>query len=420
MGGDISAPADELRAHRHPDHRPQHGRLDHRRTSTSSSPTRSRPARWRSWPSPTRPPSTSPASAAGGTERAARGRRRDAHRDLERQLAQGPPGDGRALAGARRAGRPADPGDEARRRRRAGHALRDGRLRAGPPRRGALERGGDRRPRRAGRRRTSSRTSATGRSATAGRAAPVPRRRRGRLRPVRRGADGRRDRSSGDPGRQPLRAERAGRRLAVLRGQAALVRAARALARRDAARPTAPSSSAATSTSPRPTTTSGTRRPSTAGPTSRSRSGRRSGRSSTGAWSTPTGRATPSRGRFTWWDYRAGNFHKNLGMRIDHLLLSAPLAARVVGAEIDREARKGPPIPSDHAPLVVDLDEPGRPFDADWAGALARIAARTDRRAGRGDGRPTQSWASAATRRVALTGRHASVAASRPVGSAPR
>jgi exodeoxyribonuclease III len=82
-------------------------------------------------------------------------------------------------------------------------------------------------------------------------------------------------------------------------------------------------------------------------------------------------------GRFTWWDYRAGNFHKNLGMRIDHLLVTAPVAGRVVWAEIDREARKGPPIPSDHAPLVIDLDAPGRPFDADWAGALSRIAART-------------------------------------------
>jgi len=83
------------------------------------------------------------------------------------------------------------------------------------------------------------------------------------------------------------------------------------------------------------------------------------------------------RGRFTWWDYRAGNFHKNFGMRIDHLLLSAPVAARLVAAEIDREARKGPPIPSDHAPLTIDLDEPGKPFNADWTGALARIAARS-------------------------------------------
>ncbi|MBI3749189.1 MAG: exodeoxyribonuclease III [Chloroflexi bacterium] len=82
-------------------------------------------------------------------------------------------------------------------------------------------------------------------------------------------------------------------------------------------------------------------------------------------------------GRFSWWDYRAGMFHKNLGMRIDHLLVSASVAARIVGAEIDRDARKGPPIPSDHAPLLVDLDAPGRPVDPDWEGALARIAART-------------------------------------------
>ena len=52
-------------------------------------------------------------------------------------------------------------------------------------------------------------------------------------------------------------------------------------------------------------------------------------------------RLHPEPGRYTWWDYRAGAFHKNLGMRIDHLLVSAPLAARLVHAEIDREARKG-------------------------------------------------------------------------------
>ena len=55
--------------------------------------------------------------------------------------------------------------------------------------------------------------------------------------------------------------------------------------------------------------------------------------------------------RFTWWDYRAGHFHKNFGMRIDHLLVTGPVASRTVWAEIDREARKGTPIPSDHAPL---------------------------------------------------------------------
>jgi exodeoxyribonuclease-3 len=82
-------------------------------------------------------------------------------------------------------------------------------------------------------------------------------------------------------------------------------------------------------------------------------------------------------GRFSWWDYRAGNFHKNLGMRIDHLLVTAAVAGRVVGAEIDREARKGPPTPSDHAPVSIDLDEPGKAFDAGWDAALARIAART-------------------------------------------
>jgi exodeoxyribonuclease-3 len=84
-------------------------------------------------------------------------------------------------------------------------------------------------------------------------------------------------------------------------------------------------------------------------------------------------------GRYTWWDYRAGNFHKNFGMRIDHLLVSAPLRARTVGAEIDREARKGKPVPSDHAPLVVDIDEPGCAFDAGWASAEQRIAARLAR-----------------------------------------
>ncbi len=80
--------------------------------------------------------------------------------------------------------------------------------------------------------------------------------------------------------------------------------------------------------------------------------------------------------RYTWWDYRAGNFHKNMGMRIDHLLVSAPLADRIVWAEIDREARKGKPLPSDHAPVVIDLDGPGRHFDAGWASAEKRIAAR--------------------------------------------
>jgi len=82
-------------------------------------------------------------------------------------------------------------------------------------------------------------------------------------------------------------------------------------------------------------------------------------------------------GRYTWWDYRAGNFHKNLGMRIDHLLATRPLAERTVWAEIDREARKGKPIPSDHAPLLIDVDEIGQGIDAGWAAAEGRIAARS-------------------------------------------
>jgi exodeoxyribonuclease-3 len=80
----------------------------------------------------------------------------------------------------------------------------------------------------------------------------------------------------------------------------------------------------------------------------------------------------PEGGRYTWWDYRAGAFHKNFGMRIDHLLVTRAVAERAVGAEIDREARKGKPIPSDHAPLLVDLDEAGVAFDAGWARVGAR------------------------------------------------
>jgi exodeoxyribonuclease-3 len=84
-------------------------------------------------------------------------------------------------------------------------------------------------------------------------------------------------------------------------------------------------------------------------------------------------------GRFTWWDYRAGNFHKNFGMRIDHLLVTAGGARPPGGGALDREARKGKPVPSDHAPLVIDLDEPGHPFDPGWADAEGRIAGRRTR-----------------------------------------
>ena len=59
---------------------------------------------------------------------------------------------------------------------------------------------------------------------------------------------------------------------------------------------------------------------------------------------------------FTYWDYRAGMFHQDLGMRIDLVLASGPVSGRVAGAWVDRQARKGTG-PSDHAPVIVDLDE---------------------------------------------------------------
>jgi exodeoxyribonuclease III len=60
---------------------------------------------------------------------------------------------------------------------------------------------------------------------------------------------------------------------------------------------------------------------------------------------------------FTYWDYRAGNFHKGMGMRIDLVLLGNGLAGHIKDAYIDRDARKGK-LPSDHAPVVVDVDVP--------------------------------------------------------------
>ena len=59
---------------------------------------------------------------------------------------------------------------------------------------------------------------------------------------------------------------------------------------------------------------------------------------------------------FTYWDYRAGMFHQDLGMRIDLVLASRVVSERVKAAWVDRKARKGSG-PSDHAPVIVDLDE---------------------------------------------------------------
>lgn len=68
--------------------------------------------------------------------------------------------------------------------------------------------------------------------------------------------------------------------------------------------------------------------------------------------------AHPDEPGFTWWDYRAGALHRNLGLRIDLLLGSASAAERLRDAWVDREWRRkqGELVPSDHAPLIADFD----------------------------------------------------------------
>lgn len=58
---------------------------------------------------------------------------------------------------------------------------------------------------------------------------------------------------------------------------------------------------------------------------------------------------------YSWWDYRAGDFHQHRGLRIDLVLATEVLARRAVWSLIDRNARKGKPTPSDHAPVVVEV-----------------------------------------------------------------
>jgi exodeoxyribonuclease-3 len=62
----------------------------------------------------------------------------------------------------------------------------------------------------------------------------------------------------------------------------------------------------------------------------------------------------PEGGHYSWWDYRMLGFPKNNGLRIDHVVATAPLASRCRAATIDRDERKGT-LPSDHAPVVVDF-----------------------------------------------------------------
>lgn len=63
----------------------------------------------------------------------------------------------------------------------------------------------------------------------------------------------------------------------------------------------------------------------------------------------------PEDGLYTWWDYRGGAFHRGWGLRIDHILVTAPLAGLCRQVEIDREARKGEK-PSDHAPVIAIIE----------------------------------------------------------------
>ena len=59
-------------------------------------------------------------------------------------------------------------------------------------------------------------------------------------------------------------------------------------------------------------------------------------------------------GLYSWWDYRAGAFRRNLGLRIDHVWVSQPLVSRSTSARIDAATRKWEK-PSDHAPLVAEF-----------------------------------------------------------------
>ena len=68
-------------------------------------------------------------------------------------------------------------------------------------------------------------------------------------------------------------------------------------------------------------------------------------------------RLYPDPGLYSWWDYRAGDFHQGRGLRIDLALATEALADRASYALIDRFARKGKG-PSDHAPLLCDFDDP--------------------------------------------------------------
>ncbi len=63
----------------------------------------------------------------------------------------------------------------------------------------------------------------------------------------------------------------------------------------------------------------------------------------------------PEGGLYSWWDYRLNAFKRRMGLRIDHILVSDPLAGRCTACQIDTEPR-GLPQPSDHAPVIATFD----------------------------------------------------------------
>ena len=164
----------------------------------------------------------------------------------------------------------------------------------------------------------------------------------------------------GHPRGQPLRAQRPRARLALVRGQAALVRTARALARRGRRPRPMRCCSAATSTSRPPMTTSGTQ-PAAHGSTHVSEP-ERAALARLRDWGLvdtyrlhPAGQRPLQLVRLP----RRACSTRTWACASTCSTATRPVADRVVWAEIDREARKGPPTPSDHAPVLIDLDEPG-------------------------------------------------------------
>lgn len=62
------------------------------------------------------------------------------------------------------------------------------------------------------------------------------------------------------------------------------------------------------------------------------------------------------KGIYTWWDYQFSAFKKNLGMRLDHILITKPLTQRLIEVSVDLKTRSLPK-PSDHAPLIADFSD---------------------------------------------------------------